>query len=154
MNTGSTGEPPKTATYLLLCAVQMFGADFVVWDGLPAFKQLALNPGEQLVNTRYDGFEIVAVLCLMQILVSIPARCNSLPGTKAVLESRLSVSGPPEFYFRKRAFLNRTLPTPSGTQFRRRHLPFRATRSSAHLFPVRTVLLLTRARAAGSGAWE
>ena len=65
MNTGSAGEPPKTATYLLLCAVQMFGADFVVWDGLPAFKQLVLNPGEQLVSTRYDGFGIVAVLCLM-----------------------------------------------------------------------------------------
>ena len=81
MNTGSAGEPPKTATYLLLCAVQMFGADFVVWDGLPAFKQLVLNPGEQLVSTRYDGFGIVAVLCLMQfaywyryLRVAIPFR--------------------------------------------------------------------------------
>jgi hypothetical protein len=81
MNTGSAGKPPKTSTYLLLCAVQMFGADFVVWDGLPAFKQLVLNPGEQLYSTRYDGFGIVAVLCLMQfaywyryLRVAIPFR--------------------------------------------------------------------------------
>jgi hypothetical protein len=67
MNTGSAGEPTKAATYLLLFAVQMFGADFVIWDALPAFKQLILNPGEQVVSTRYDGPSIIAVLCVMQI---------------------------------------------------------------------------------------
>jgi hypothetical protein len=72
MKTGSAGEPPKTATYLLLCAVQMFGADFVVWDGLPAF-------------TRYDGLGIIAILCVMQfaywyryLRVAIPFRGPNL----------------------------------------------------------------------------
>jgi hypothetical protein len=81
MNTGSAGEPIRTATYLLLFAVQMFGADFVVWDALPAFKQLVLKPGEQLVSTRYDGLGIIAVLCVMQfaywyryLRVAIPFR--------------------------------------------------------------------------------
>jgi hypothetical protein len=85
MNTGSAGEPPKTATYLLLFAVQMFGADFVVWDGLPAFQQLVLNPGQQVVITRYDGLGIIAVLCVMQfaywyryLRVAIPFRGPNL----------------------------------------------------------------------------
>jgi hypothetical protein len=85
MNTGSAGEPIKTATYLLLFAVQMFGADFVVWDGLPAFQQLVLNPGQQVVITRYDGLGIIAVLCVMQfaywyryLRVAIPFRGPNL----------------------------------------------------------------------------
>jgi hypothetical protein len=66
MSTGSAGEPPKTATYLVLFAVQMLGAGFVVWDALPAFQQLVLNPGQQVVSTRYDGLSIIAVMCAMQ----------------------------------------------------------------------------------------
>jgi hypothetical protein len=66
MNTGSAVKPPETTTYLLLFAVQMFGADFVVWEGLPAFKQLILNPGDQLVSTPYDGLAVVVVLFVMQ----------------------------------------------------------------------------------------
>jgi hypothetical protein len=65
MNTGSV-EPTKTATYLLLFVVQMFGTVFVIWVALPAFKQLVLNPGEQVVSTRYDGLGIIAVLSAMQ----------------------------------------------------------------------------------------
>jgi hypothetical protein len=109
----------------------------------------------QVHGVSLDSFNLaIHELVLHPLLVSIHARCNSLPRTKAVLESRLSVSGPPELYFRRRTFLNRTLPTSSGTQFRCRHLPFRAPRSSAHRFPVRAVLLLTRARAARCGAWK
>jgi hypothetical protein len=66
MNTGLASEPPKTTTYLLLFAVQMSGAGFVVWDGLPAFHQLVLNPGQQVVSTRYDGLGMIAVLSVMQ----------------------------------------------------------------------------------------
>jgi hypothetical protein len=85
MGTGMAGEPNKTATYLLLFVVQMLGADFVVWDAVPAFKQLVLNPGEQVVSTRYDGLGIIAVLCVMQFAfwyrctrVAIPFRGPSL----------------------------------------------------------------------------
>jgi hypothetical protein len=53
-------------TYLLLFAVQMFGSDFLVWKSLPAFRELLLNPGEQLANTPYDNNAVVAVLFAMQ----------------------------------------------------------------------------------------
>jgi hypothetical protein len=66
MNRGSADEPPRIVFYLLLSAIQMFGSDFVVWKALPAFRELALNPGEQLPNTPYDGYSVIPVLLLMQ----------------------------------------------------------------------------------------
>jgi len=52
---------------------------------MPAFKQLVLNPGEQVVSTRYDGLAIIAVLCAMQcaywyryLSVAIPFRGPNL----------------------------------------------------------------------------
>jgi hypothetical protein len=42
---GSTDQPSRTAAYLLLFAVQMFGAGFVIWASLPAFNQLILDLG-------------------------------------------------------------------------------------------------------------
>ena len=72
-------------TYLLLFAIQMFGSDFLVWKGLPAFRQLTLNPGEQPANTSYDSNTVVAVLFGMQgaywyrfLRVAIPFRGPSL----------------------------------------------------------------------------
>jgi hypothetical protein len=38
----------KTAIYLLLLALQIFGAIFLVWQELPEFRQVLINPGEQL----------------------------------------------------------------------------------------------------------
>jgi hypothetical protein len=66
MNKESTNEPSSTATYLLLFAVQMFGAGFVIWASLPTFKQLLLNPGQQLISVPYDSYAVVAVLFMMQ----------------------------------------------------------------------------------------
>jgi hypothetical protein len=75
----------RIVTYLLLFAIQMFGSDFIVWQGLPAFRQLVLNPGEQLANTPYDGDTVVAALFAMQgaywyrlLRVAIPFRGPSL----------------------------------------------------------------------------
>ena len=72
-------------TYLLLFAIQLFGSDFIVWKGLPAFTQLALNPGEQLGSTPYDSNTVVAVLLAMQgaywyrlLRVAIPFRGPSV----------------------------------------------------------------------------
>jgi hypothetical protein len=72
-------------TYLLLFAIQLFGSDFIVWKGLPAFTQLGLNPGEQPASTPYDGNTVVAVLLAMQgaywyrlLRVAIPFRGSSL----------------------------------------------------------------------------
>ncbi|MGY3511193.1 hypothetical protein [Bradyrhizobium lupini] len=53
-------------TYLLLMAVQLFGSDFIVWKGLPAFRELVLAPGQQPANTPYDDNLTLAVLMLMQ----------------------------------------------------------------------------------------
>ena len=75
----------RIVTYLLLFAIQMFGSDFIVWTDLPAFREIALTPGEQLANTPYDGNTVVAVLLVMQGAywyrlqrVEIPFRGRSL----------------------------------------------------------------------------
>jgi hypothetical protein len=75
----------RIVTYLLLFAIQMFGSDFIVWKGLPAFRQLVLSPGEQPASTAYDGNTVLAVLFAMQaaywyrlLRVAIPFRGPSL----------------------------------------------------------------------------
>jgi hypothetical protein len=75
----------RMVTYPLLFAVQMFGSDFIVWQDLPAFRQLVLSPGEQPESTPYDGSTVLAVLFAMQaaywyrlLRVAIPFRGQSL----------------------------------------------------------------------------
>jgi hypothetical protein len=58
---------PHPKTYLFLLAIQILGALLFIWQQLPEFRQVAVNPGEQL---PYDGFSdlfAVGVLCAMQI---------------------------------------------------------------------------------------
>jgi hypothetical protein len=60
-------ESPKAGIYMLLLAIQIFGAILFVWLQLPSFRQIAGNPGEQL---RYDAFGdlmTVGILFIMQI---------------------------------------------------------------------------------------
>jgi hypothetical protein len=60
-------EHSKATIYLILLAVQVFGAITFVWQELPEFRQVVTNPGEQL---PYDGFgdlTAVGVLLVMQI---------------------------------------------------------------------------------------
>ena len=40
--------PTKTGTYLLLLAVQILGAITFIGQALPEFRQIAINPAEQL----------------------------------------------------------------------------------------------------------
>jgi hypothetical protein len=75
----------RVVTYLLLLTIQMFGSDFIVWQDLPAFRELLLNPGDQPASTPYDGNTIPAVLFAMQAAywyrlrrVAIPFRGPSL----------------------------------------------------------------------------
>ena len=96
-------------TYLLLFAIQMFGSDFIVWQDLPAFRQLVLSPGEQPASTAYDGNTVLAVLFAMQVAywyrllrVAIPFR-----GPKPGLEPSILVLGPTKFHFWKRTILCR-----------------------------------------------
>jgi hypothetical protein len=60
-------EYSKTAIYLFVLAIQMFGAIFFVWQQLPSFRQVLLNPGEQLPYDICSDFVTVCVLCVMQV---------------------------------------------------------------------------------------
>jgi hypothetical protein len=57
----------REATYFILLAVQMIGATFFVWRELPAFDQLALNPGEQLPYIPYDNLIPGITVSVIQI---------------------------------------------------------------------------------------
>src|SRR3977135_2924662 len=59
-------DHPK-AVYLLLLALQASGALFFVLEELPEFRQLALNPGEQLRHVSYNDFTTIGTLLAMQV---------------------------------------------------------------------------------------
>jgi hypothetical protein len=63
----AANEQPKASPYLLLLAVQILGAITLTWQVLPEFRQLAINPGDQLPRDSLSDFVSVGVLCLMQI---------------------------------------------------------------------------------------
>ena len=56
-----------TILYLLLLAVQIIGAMFLIATVLPDFRQLALYPGEQLPYLRGDDFALIVALVIMQV---------------------------------------------------------------------------------------
>jgi hypothetical protein len=85
MKLKSDSERLRVVIYLLLLATQMFGSTFIVWKGLPAFRQLLLHPGDQAAGTPYDGNAVFAVLFAMQaaywyrlLRVAIPFRGSSV----------------------------------------------------------------------------
>jgi hypothetical protein len=57
----------RTAIYLLLLAIQIFGAIVFVWQQLPEFRQVAVNPGEQLPKDASSDLITAAILIAMQI---------------------------------------------------------------------------------------
>lgn len=60
-------DHPKAAIYLFVLAIQIFGVIFFVWQQLPSFKRVLLNPGEQLAYDTYSDLLTVGVLSVMQI---------------------------------------------------------------------------------------
>jgi hypothetical protein len=58
---------PQSVTYLLLLAIQILGAITFVWQQLPEFRQVAVNPGEQLPYDVVSDVMTVVVLSVMQI---------------------------------------------------------------------------------------
>jgi hypothetical protein len=60
-------EQPKTALYLLLLAIQIVGAIFFVWLELPEFKQVLVNPGEQLSKDPISNLLIAGIFVVMQL---------------------------------------------------------------------------------------
>jgi hypothetical protein len=67
----------RTAIYLLLLAIQIFGAIAFVWQQLPEFRQVAVNPGEQLPNDTSSDLITAGILFVMQ--VSFWARLLRIP---------------------------------------------------------------------------
>ncbi len=63
----ANSERPQTIIYLFLLAVQICGVIVLVWQGLPAFRQVLLNPGEQPSNQTYPELAMLAVSIGMQI---------------------------------------------------------------------------------------
>ena len=57
----------KKLAYPLLLAIQVFGMIVFVWQELPEFEQMLLNPGEQLPKDIYSDLIIFGVFCMMQI---------------------------------------------------------------------------------------
>jgi hypothetical protein len=58
---------PKPVIYLFLLATQIFGTLIFIWQQLPEFKQVAVNPGEQLPPDIFSDLVAVGVLFTMQI---------------------------------------------------------------------------------------
>jgi hypothetical protein len=66
MNMNSESDQPAAAAYLLLLAVQIIGASFVIWLALPSFRQIVLNPGDQIPSNPYEDFSTIGTLLVMQ----------------------------------------------------------------------------------------
>jgi hypothetical protein len=60
-------KSPKTPIYLLLLALQIAGAIFFVWQELPEFKQVLVNPGEQLPKDASSDLTTAGILLVMQV---------------------------------------------------------------------------------------
>jgi hypothetical protein len=69
---------PRTAIYLLLLAIQIAGAIFFIWQELPEFNQVLVNPGEQLPKDARSDAMMLAVF-VMQIAFWIRLRYISIP---------------------------------------------------------------------------
>ena len=60
-------ERPKAVAYLFLLLIQISGAMLFVWQQLPEFRQIAVNPGEQLPHDTFSDVVTVGILFVMQI---------------------------------------------------------------------------------------
>jgi hypothetical protein len=89
------------AAYLLLLAVQIAGAFFVVWRELPDFRQLVLNPGFQLPYMRSDDFATSAAVVAMQLAYWYRFQRVPIPfqGSKPILSHLLLFLGRLSFIF-------------------------------------------------------
>jgi hypothetical protein len=58
---------PQTAVYLLLLTIQIVGAVAFVWQQLPEFRQVVINPGEQLPKDASSDLMTAGILLVMQV---------------------------------------------------------------------------------------
>ena len=79
---GMTKLKPR-ALYLLLLAAQIAGALFIVWNGLPEFRQLVVHPGEQLPYMPYDDPAIIGTVIAMQAAYWYRLQCIPIPSQRS-----------------------------------------------------------------------
>jgi DMSO/TMAO reductase YedYZ heme-binding membrane subunit len=60
-------EHSNAAIYLILLAIQVFGTIALVWQALPEFRQIVVNPGEQLAYNTSADLITLGILFVMQI---------------------------------------------------------------------------------------
>jgi hypothetical protein len=75
----TSSEHPKPKLYLLLLAIQISGAIVFIWQQLPEFRQVAVNPGAQLPHDTFSDLVAVGVLCVMQIAFWVRVRYVPIP---------------------------------------------------------------------------
>jgi hypothetical protein len=63
----SNNEHPKRAIYWLLLVLQIVGAISFVWQELPEFRQIVINPGEQLPKNTQSDLMVAGIFFVMQI---------------------------------------------------------------------------------------
>ena len=71
--------PRNTSIYLLLLALQILGAVAFIWQTLPEFRQIAINPGQPLPRDDLSDLMMFGVLLLMQIPFWCRVRAGSDP---------------------------------------------------------------------------
>ena len=82
--------------YLLLLAVQIAGALFIVVNGLPEFRQLVVHPGEQLpYEPYYDDPATIGTVIAMQAAYWYRLQCIPIPSqsSNAILNHLLLFLG-------------------------------------------------------------
>ncbi len=72
-------ELPKTALYVVLIAVQVAGALVFIWQQLPEFEQVVVNPGKQLPHDITSDLTAAGTFWLMQIAFWYRMRCVPIP---------------------------------------------------------------------------
>ena len=87
--------------YMLLLAVQIVGAMFLIATILPDFRQLARYPGEQLPYLRGDDFALIIVLVIMQAAYWVRLQYVPIPfkGSSVLLNHLLLFLGRLSFIF-------------------------------------------------------
>ena len=67
------------AVYLVLLVVQLTGARFIILAGLPEFRHLRIQPGEQLPFERSDNLARPVIIIAMQVAYWYRLRRVPLP---------------------------------------------------------------------------
>jgi hypothetical protein len=63
----ASSEHPNPKLYLPLLALQIFGVIVFIWQQLPEFRQVAVNPGVQLPHDTLSDLTAVGIPCVVQM---------------------------------------------------------------------------------------